>query len=64
MPQYIFEARNKDGNLVRDTITAENLRMATQKLLSLSYVVLNIQEKKEQKAPKSLMGLLKGFFKS
>lgn len=64
MPQYIFEARKKDGSLVRDTITANNMRMAAQKLLSMSYVVLNVQEEKEQKAPKGLLSFLKGLFKS
>jgi type II secretory pathway component PulF len=45
MPLFIYEARDSSGKLVRDTIDAENVRTATQKLMEQRFTVINIKEK-------------------
>jgi len=63
MPVFQYEARDQAGNLRRDTITAQNLRMATQKLQEMHYTVINIKEKVTPGAQQDVMGFLQQFSK-
>ncbi|MHB2016035.1 MAG: hypothetical protein ACYCW6_03710 [Candidatus Xenobia bacterium] len=45
MPVFVYEVRTAEGQLKRDVIEAENLRLAVQKLQEQKYVVINIRER-------------------
>jgi len=45
MPVFVYEARDATGQLKRDTIEAQNLRVATQKLQEQKFTVINIRER-------------------
>ncbi|MCD4786271.1 MAG: type II secretion system F family protein [Candidatus Eremiobacteraeota bacterium] len=61
MPVFQYEARDQSGQLKRDTITAQNLRMATQKLQEMRYTVINIKEKTTPGAQQDIFGFLQQF---
>ena len=63
MPVFQYEARDQSGQLKRDTITAQNLRMATQKLQEMRYTVINIKEKTTPGAQQDVLGFLQQFSK-
>jgi len=45
MPVFVYEARDATGQLKRDTIEAQNLRVATQRLQEQKFTVINIRER-------------------
>jgi len=45
MPVFQYEVRDASGQLKKDTIEAQNLRMATQRLQEQKYTVITIKEK-------------------
>jgi len=45
MPVFVYEVRDATGQLKRDTIEAQNIRMATQRLQEQKYTVINIRER-------------------
>lgn len=45
MPVFVYEVRDATGQLKRDTIEAQNIRMATQRLQEQKFTVINIKEK-------------------
>lgn len=63
MPVFQYEARDQAGQHKRDTITAQNLRMATQKLQEMRYTVININEKTTPVAQRDVLGFLQQFSK-
>lgn len=61
MPVFQYEARDQSGQLKRDTVTAQNLRMATQKLQEMRFTVINIKEKTTPGAQQDIFGFLQQF---
>jgi len=55
MPVFVYEARDATGQLKRDTIEAQNLRVATQKLQEQKYTVINIRERTTSVASTDVM---------
>ena len=45
MPTFVYEVRDATGQLRRDTLEAQNLRMATQRLQEQKMTVISIKEK-------------------
>jgi len=55
MPVFVYEARDATGQLKRDTIEAQNVRLATQKLQEQKYTVINIRERSGAAAQTDIM---------
>lgn len=66
MPVFQYKARDQSGQLRTDSIEAQNLRMATQKLQEMRYTIINIQEKAgggQSTGQQDVMGFLNQFQK-
>jgi len=61
MPVFQYVARDPSGQTKRDTLEAQNLRMATQKLQEMRYTVINITEKSTGVAQQDVLGFLQQF---
>lgn len=61
MPVFQYKARDQSGQLRTDTIEAQNLRMATQKLQEMRYTIINIQEKSAAMGQQDVLGFLSQF---
>lgn len=55
MPVFVYEVRDATGQLKRDTIEAQNIRMATQRLQEQKFTVINIRERSPSVAQTDLM---------
>src|SRR5581483_6786970 len=55
MPVFVYEARDATGQLKRDTIEAQNMRLATQRLQEQKFTVINIREKSTSVAQTDLL---------
>jgi type IV pilus assembly protein PilC len=55
MPVFVYEVRDATGQLKRDTIEAQNIRMATQRLQEQKFTVINIKEKSQSVGQTDLM---------
>jgi len=55
MPVFVYEVRDATGQLKRDTIEAQNIRMATQRLQEQKFTVINIKEKTQSVGQTDLM---------
>lgn len=58
MPVFVYEVRDATGQLKRDTIEAQNIRMATQRLQEQKFTVINIKEKTTSVGQADLMSWL------
>lgn len=56
MPVFVYEARDAGGQLRKDTIEAQNVRMATQRLQEQKMTVIHIKEKSTSAAQTDLLG--------
>jgi len=56
MPVFVYEARDATGQLRKDTIEAQNVRMATQRLQEQKMTVIHIKEKSSNVAQTDLLG--------
>lgn len=56
MPVFVYEARDATGQLRKDTIEAQNVRMATQRLQEQKMTVIHIKEKSANVAQTDLLG--------
>lgn len=56
MPVFVYEARDAGGQLRKDTIEAQNVRMATQRLQEQKMTVIHIKEKSANVAQTDLLG--------
>jgi len=56
MPVFVYEARDATGQLKKDTIEAQNVRMATQRLQEQRMTVIHIKEKTTNVAQTDLLG--------
>lgn len=63
MPVFVYEARDQSGQLKKDTIEAQNVRMATQKLQEMRFTVINIKEKAASGGQQDVLGFLNQFRK-
>jgi type IV pilus assembly protein PilC len=55
MPVFVYEVRDATGQLKRDTIEAQNMRLATQRLQEQKFTVINIREKSTSVAQTDLL---------
>jgi type IV pilus assembly protein PilC len=58
MPTFVYEVRDATGQLRRDTLEAQNLRMATQRLQEQKMTVISIKEKASGSAQEGISGFL------
>ena len=58
MPTFVYEVRDATGQLRRDTIEAQNVRLATQRLQEQKMTVISIKEKAAGAGSEGLSGLL------
>lgn len=56
MPVFVYEARDATGQLKKDTIEAQNVRLATQRLQEQRMTVIHIKEKTSNVAQTDLLG--------
>jgi type IV pilus assembly protein PilC len=56
MPVFVYEARDATGQLKKDTIEAQNVRLATQRLQEQRMTVIHIKEKTTSVAQTDLLG--------
>lgn len=56
MPVFVYEARDADGQLRKDSVEAPNMRMATQRLQEQKMTVINIKARSGGVAQADLMG--------
>lgn len=56
MPVFVYEARDATGQLKKDTIEAQNVRMATQRLQEQRMTVIHIKEKSSAVGQTDLLG--------
>lgn len=55
MPVFVYEVRDATGQLKKDKIEAQNIRMATQRLQEQKFTVINIKEQTQSAAQTDLM---------
>lgn len=58
MPTFVYEVRDATGQLRRDTLEAQNLRMATQRLQEQKMTVISIKEKASGGGQEGISGFL------
>ena len=58
MPTFVYEVRDATGQLRRDTIEAQNVRVATARLQEQKMTVISIKEKASGSGTEGLAGLL------
>ena len=58
MPTFVYEVRDATGQLRRDTIEAQNVRVATARLQEQKMTVISIKEKAAGAGAEGLAGLL------
>jgi type IV pilus assembly protein PilC len=56
MPVFVYEARDATGQLKKDTIEAQNVRLATQRLQEQRMTVIHIKDKTSNVAQTDLLG--------
>jgi type IV pilus assembly protein PilC len=63
MPVFIYEVRDKSGQLKKDKLEAQNARLAQQKLQEQGYTVINIREQAAQGAGRDIATFLQNLKK-
>lgn len=61
MPTFIYEARDPAGNLIKESVEAQNMRMATQMLQERKFTIIKIDEKSKKVSQTDVMAWFNQF---